>query len=160
MKHAIYLAILLATMTAVTACNLDNVFDSNHHNNGGDVAINDSENPACVQDFVNTHFNGIAIKRVKIDYNDYDYYDVRLANGYELEFSQDCEWLDVDCNRNAVPQSILDLLPADITQYINANYPNRDVRSIDKERYGYEIELKGGIELEFDSNGKFIRIDR
>lgn len=159
MKNAICLTGLFFALTAFTACNLGDLIDSGHHHDD-EVIVATSETPACIQDFVNTHFNGIAIARIKKDINDYDYYSARLANGFELEFSKDCEWLDVDCHRSAVPQTILDLLPAEIMQYINANYSNRTVRSIDKERYGYEIELNGDIDLEFDLDGKFLRVDR
>ena len=46
-----------------------------------------------------------------------------------------------------------------ITAYINANYPNTTVIEVDVEGQRIEVELSNNVELIFDSNGNFIRLD-
>lgn len=46
-----------------------------------------------------------------------------------------------------------------ITAYINANYPNTTVIEVDVEGQRIEVELSNNVELIFDSNGNFLRLD-
>ena len=38
------------------------------------------------------------------------------------------------------------------------NLSKKAIKKISKKRYGYEVELIGGTDLEFSQNGKFLRI--
>ena len=87
---------------------------------------------------------------------DNDSYDVVFTNGYKVEFDKKGNWQEVDCNVDAVPTAII---PAAIRTYIQQNYANSLIVQIDKDRHGYSIELNNGLDLDFDSDGKFRRID-
>ena len=39
------------------------------------------------------------------------------------------------------------------------NYPNQQIYKIDRKRWGYEIELSNEMELLFDKDGKFKKMD-
>jgi len=164
MKKVIYATLLVVAITMLplfTSCDKNGIFGDS--DNGEIIVTNPrtgSETPTCIQEFVNTHFNGIIITRIKTDLNDYDYYSVKLSNGFELEFTQACNWLDIEGHNNEVPTSILNLLPSGIMQYLSAEYPGRKVIGVSKEHYGYEIELNRDLDIKFDSNGVFLRRDR
>ena len=62
----------------------------------------------------------------------------------------------MDCNYSAVPAN---LVPANIATYVKSNFPGATIVKIDKERYGYDIELSNDLELKFNKNGKMLRVD-
>ncbi len=86
-------------------------------------------------------------------------WDVYLANGFELQFDKEGNWMKVDGNNQPIPASILALLPGGITTYCSTNYPNSPIVEVDKDSRRYHVELQNSIELEFDLNGNFIKID-
>lgn len=106
--------------------------------------------------FLKTHFQSQAIHELDIDPNDRDMYDVELADGTELEFDRNGELLKMESD-SGLP---LTALPLGMGAYINANYPDVNAVEFEKERNGFEIELSNGSELKFDTQGKFLRIDR
>jgi hypothetical protein len=53
----------------------------------------------------------------------------------------------------------LELLPAEIAKYTKANFADRPILKVEKTKRGYELELGGDIELEFDLAGKFLKMD-
>jgi hypothetical protein len=59
---------------------------------------------------------------------------------------------------NPLPQSVLNLLPVGISQYVGTSFPNTQIVSVNQEHYGYEIELDSRLELEFNSSGVLISI--
>ena len=68
----------------------------------------------------------------------------------------DGEWDKVDCYMLPVPAA---LVPETIKQYVKANFPDAVINKIDKERYGYEIELSNNLELKFNKQGMLMQID-
>ena len=83
-------------------------------------------------------------------------YEVRLNNGGELDFDKSGTWDKVDCNFSAVPAN---LVPANIANYVKTNFPGTAIIKIDKERYGYDIELSNDLELKFNKKGQLMNID-
>lgn len=145
MKKLLFTLSLLVATFAFVACDDD------------DTAINFNELPTVAQTFVQTHFPSQEISLVK---QEKDGYDVYLNNGFEIEFTLTGEWDDVDGRGKEIPTSIIALLPESIPAYVTENYPNQLIVEINKEHFGYEIDLNNNIELEFDTNGTFLRIDK
>lgn len=83
-------------------------------------------------------------------------YDVKLNDGTEIDFDKNGEWKSVDTERKPVP---VVFIPKTIADYIKANYSQSFVSKIDKDSRGYDVELSNHLELKFDSNGKFLRLD-
>ena len=83
-------------------------------------------------------------------------YMVVFTNGDGLEFNKDGSWKDYECNQCVVPNEII---PAPIQSYLAANFPDKAVKKIEKNRRSYEIKLAGGLELEFDLNGNLVELD-
>ena len=83
-------------------------------------------------------------------------YEAQLVDGTQVEFDKDGNWDKVDCNLNAVPTA---LIPASIAAYVHSNFPDCFIVKIDKERYGFEIELSNDLELKFNKQGQLLYID-
>lgn len=83
-------------------------------------------------------------------------YKVVLTGGAEIEFDGKGNFDEADGKKTALPVSIL---PASIASYIASNYKGQQVEKFEKERWGYKLEFINDLELEFDNNGKFLRID-
>ncbi len=113
--------------------------------------------PLSVKEFVQNYFPELTIIYAERD-NEMGgkKYEVRLSDGTKVEFDRKGKWDKVDCNMNAVPQV---LVPEAIAAYVQATFPNNVITKIDKERYGYEIELSNDMDLKFNKKGNLIGID-
>ena len=122
-----------------------------------DRIISVDQLPEPAKKFVEATFPGHAISYATIDVDfGSKSYEVRLDNGVEVDFDKDGTWDKVDCHFNAVPAH---LVPATIAEYVKTHFPGTQIVKIDKERRGYEVELSNDFDLQFNKNGKFLRID-
>ena len=84
-------------------------------------------------------------------------YEVILTDGTEVSFDAKGNWDSIETPlKKSVP---IKLIPEAIVNYVKDNYKKVDIVSIDKENYGYEVELSNGIEMRFDRSGNFKRYD-
>ena len=79
-----------------------------------------------------------------------------LNDGTEIDFDLNNQWDNVDCHTKAIPAA---LVPQAIANYVKTNYQALPITKIDKDAYGYEIELSNGMDLKFDTSGRFLGID-
>ena len=112
--------------------------------------------PAAAQTFIQKTFPGQTVSYAKIDFDGRKTYEVRLSNGTEVEFDKNGTWDKVDCNYSAVPA---ELVPANIANSVKSSFPDAVIVKIDKERYGYDIELSNDLELKFNKSGQMLSID-
>lgn len=118
------------------------------------VAVN--ELPKQITTFVEKHFAGVEISYAKLDKGlTSDDYEVVLANGVKIDFDSKGEWKEVDCERGEVPASIV---PQAIGEYVKQHYSSSLIEKISRGR-GYEVELNNDLELYFDKQQNFVRID-
>ena len=82
--------------------------------------------------------------------------DVILHDGTSLEFSHNGQWTKVDCGLNPLPVGVL---PANIAQYVSANFPANYATKIKYDDRRYEVDMNNNLELRFDKNGMFIGAD-
>ncbi len=111
--------------------------------------------PQTAQTFLKKYFPASKVVTIKID--DDRTYDVKLVGNTEIDFDRNGNWTEVDCNTKAVPSA---LVPVAIQNYVKSNYSGKSIVKIDRDRNGYDVKLKGGPSLEFNSKGKFIKVDR
>ena len=143
-KYSFFLAALLCMMVS-TVCHAD------------DYMVAPAQLPAPVKNFVTQHFKGKSIAYAELDREFAGgKYELHLNDGTELNFDRRGNWDKVDCHMMPVPAA---LVPAPIANYVKANYAGSKVSKIDKERYGYDIELTNGIELKFNKAGNLIGMD-
>ncbi|MGE6354420.1 PepSY-like domain-containing protein [Flavobacterium sp. NPDC079362] len=151
--------IILTLVTAVSLLFLATACDSGEDGNH-DSVISAADLPKSASAFVTTYFPGITyltVKKHNIPESDGSVYEVKLSNNFEIDFDANGNWIDIDGNNQAIPT---DLIPEKIQNYLTANYANQFVTSIDNEKTSIEVELSNNIELVFDLQGNFIRIDK
>lgn len=152
---------------------VDLVFDREQRFIGVDLDGNDDDDevripleqlPANARNFLTTSFNGataITIKREKDD-NEISF-EVYLDNGIKIQFNEAGDWVEIESKRNVIIPAAL--IPANIAQYIVQSFPAYVVKEIEKKRNGsFTIEIQhttsgNDLELEFDANGNFIRVE-
>ncbi|MDR1654090.1 MAG: PepSY-like domain-containing protein [Prevotellaceae bacterium] len=122
--------------------------------------ITESQLPATARTFIKTHFPTATITTAMKEKDDLrTYYKAWLDNGFELEFTKSGDWDDVEGYLQAVPESVLALIPAKIVQYCQISFPAATITEVNKENYGYEIGLSNDIDIEFNKNGDIREID-
>ena len=135
--------------------NVDLKFDTNFNivNNGGNGGGNNggsSSDYVEINTFVSNYFPQTEILNIKAED---DEYEVKLRDGTEISFNLSFEWTHIDCEDGTVYNAVpAELVPTEITSYVNTNFPNQQIEQIEKEHYGWEIELNNGQEIKFDTN--------
>ena len=136
---------LLAAVTFLAPAKADN-----------DRPISPDQLPAAAKTFIQQTFPDLTIAYAEIEQGFKTSYEARLSDGTKVEFDGNGNWDKVDCKYKAVPAA---LVPDVIAKYVSANYAGALVTKIDKELYGYEIELNNGLDLKFSTNGQLLEID-
>ena len=135
---------ILALIGLMTACS--------------DKPVTAEQLPEPIKAFIQQTFPGQTISFATKDFEGLGYqYDVILADGTRIDFDTDNVWDKIECTmENPVPTA---LIPAPIVTHIQSQYPTAMILKIDKERYGYEIELANGLELKFNQQGALMEVD-
>ena len=119
-------------------------------------AMAQNTNPAVTQ-FVEQYFPKATVQMVMPDEDDID---VVLNDYTKIEFRLNYEWKKVDCEHSTTYTSVpAELVPEQITTYVNANFPNTTIKKLEKKYAGWEIELTNGLEVKFNKNFKVTEID-
>lgn len=115
--------------------------------------------PEAAQTFLTSHYAGVKVQSAVRDKDDHRVeFDVRLANGHEVTFDAEGNWIDVDAPAGqTVPGG---LVPEAVLLYIVTNYPSEGINEISRSAAGYDVDLTNGVDLEFDFLGNFLRADR
>ena len=144
MKKFIY---LMALIFAISSCDEKNVKESSI--------------PSEATNFINTHFAGVKFSYAEREKDDgIITYDITLANGAELTFTESGDWISVDCKASLMPEGIIELIPAGISTYLSEKHIDSKIVSIEKAMGGYEIGINDyANELIFNGNGVFINYD-
>ena len=122
-----------------------------------DQVISEQQLPAAAKTFVKQYFKNrtVSLAKKDVDFGSTTY-DVVLNSGTKIEFNNKGEWKEVDCAPAAVPSA---LIPSAIASYVKANYANCKIVKIERDAAGYDIELSNDVDLQFDKQGNFVRID-
>ncbi|WP_164111549.1 MULTISPECIES: PepSY-like domain-containing protein [Sphingobacterium] len=129
-----------------------------------EVRIPIADLPQVARTFLMNHFGGTEAITVKKDTEDKKLsYTIYLTNGIKVEFDGKGDWTEIESKRQqAIPMS---LLPAKIATYVANGYAPYilvDVEIDDDGSYSLELynkDSKHDIELEFDGNGNFQKVD-
>lgn len=123
-----------------------------------DKMITREELPKEAQMFLTQHFEGIEVLYVKADRDMgvVTSYDVVLKGDVKIEFNRSGDWTSVDCEKGQVPNGVL---PRGVLDYVTKRFAGAYVVEIEKGLRGYEVKLSNDIDLEFDKNGEFMRVD-
>lgn len=146
------LSLMIGVGIATASCSSDD------NNNTTIVEANTLPNEG--QLFISTHFPDTTISVVE-KYNpakaDGTMYEVKLANGIEIDLDQAGNWIEVDApGQAALPTTFI---PTPIVTYIATNYGGLGIHSIEKNSAGFELELVNDLDLRFDPNGNFLGVN-
>ena len=114
--------------------------------------------PVNAQTFVNQYFSANDIVSVWQDTEKgkVEEYTVLFADGTEVEFHADGNWKEVKARNGQVSPKIV---PVKIAKYVHKKFPKAMIKEIKKGRTKYEIDLTNNVELLFNLNGNFLKID-
>lgn len=100
----------------------------------------------------------VSVVKIDKDFGRISEYEVVLTDGTEVTFDHNGNWKDVEVGaKSSVPKGFI---PAAIATYIAKIQPKQRVIGIEKSSRGYEVDLSNGVEMKFDTAGKFIRYDK
>lgn len=130
--------------------------DDDDSNYDDETVLTDGDIPAEITTFVNTHFPDNAIVQVirEVD-SGITSYEVTLSGNIELDFDTDFRVTEVDA-AGALPSS---LVPSAILDYTSDNYPDQVITGWELDLTEQTVELSNDVELVFDLDGNFLRID-
>lgn len=78
-----------------------------------------------------------------------------LSENINLEFNRKNEIIEID-GLTELPSSVI---PEKLRQYVINNYPSNLITDWELDDKNQQIELDNGLDLEFNMNGDFLRID-
>ena len=116
-----------------------------------------SELPVQAQIFIQKHFDQEDISHIERDREGiYFEYNVYLKNATEIDFDHQGNIQSIDCKHTTVPEGIV---PEVIMSFISLRYPNLFVVEYVMDYRHQIVELNNEIELIFDREGHFLRMD-
>lgn len=126
--------------------------------NAQDKLIDLGQLPKQAQNFIKTYTSKLSIAYVKLEDELFSKksYEVKMNDGSEFEFDKNGEWKEIDMKRKSIP---LSLIPKAIKEYVEKSFPKNNIVKLSRSSSKYEIELSNGLDLVFNSKGKFLRID-
>ena len=141
-RFIIAMALIFASVAAVSA---------------DERPIDIGQMPKIAINFIKSNFADVAIlyANVERDVLETDY-EVGLADGTRIDFDAKGEWKEISNKKVGVPSAIL---PAKITEYIKANYPDANYINIERSSRKYEVKLTNGLEILFTPDGRLIGFD-
>lgn len=144
MKNKLFLSAVALGAVFMTSCEKESL-------------IEQSDVPQEIKNYVTTHFPQNNILQTLKDNDGLNLtYDLLLDSSISLEFNRAKEIISIDGN-SKLPDSVI---PAKIREYVNTNFPAYFITDWEKEsRKVQQIELSNGLDLEFDNDGKYLRID-
>ena len=134
--------------------------DDDEEDDDDEITISYGELPQTARTMIETHFSGaqaVYVNRSLETDDDGTIFEVKLDNGFELDFDVDGNWTDIEGNDQQVPDALI-LSP--ILTYTQANYPAPlFIEGIETEDFGFQVEISNDVDLQFDAEGNFLGID-
>lgn len=114
--------------------------------------------PIAARTALKNNFKGkISVIKIDKDFGRISDYEVILTDGSEVKFDNKGNWKEIESSpKGSVPAK---LVPKPISDYVKAHQRKARIIGIEKERNGFEVELSNGIDLKFDSRGRFLKYD-
>ncbi len=149
-KKMVLFVVLMILPLAVVSCDRE-------------VVLPDSDVPVEIKNYVAEHFSGDPILQSIKDYDGIELtYDVTLKSMTKLEFNRKKEVVKIEAPvGGSLPNSVIN---QSILDYVLKNYPTSRITEWAWNKEGtrkyQDVELDDGrIDLIFDANGIFYRID-
>lgn len=113
--------------------------------------------PVQAQAFVQKYFNQADVAYIEREHDNLQLeYNVHMKDATEIDFDREGHLKSVDCQRKALPDGIV---PTLIMQYVGLHHPKQIVTEYVIDYRTQKVELNNEIELIFDMEGHFLRMD-
>lgn len=114
--------------------------------------------PENARNFIEKFFPEAEISYIKIDKDILEptKYEVLLTDRKEIQFDKNGNWTEIDCQKEAVPASVI---PENVATYVKQHFPNEIITQIERKGRYTEIELGNDLSLKFNKNGKLVQLD-
>lgn len=145
MKKSLFLGLAVLVMLGAVSCSSKTVSDDAN------------QLPATVKKEVKANFK-TDVSKVVIEKNSVgaDEYDVYLSDGAVVKYEGN-EWEEV---KAAMGQSVPEgYVIKPISEYVTKNQTGAKIVKIERDKKGYEVKLSNGVEIKFDTNGNFVKLD-
>lgn len=115
--------------------------------------------PKEAKSFITGNFSNLKIDKVTSENKVFEssFYVVQFTNGHEVVFDLKGNWLVVDCDEDAVPNSVI-IQP--ILDYITKNFEGDIITQIEQSKGEYNVELQSDVSLLFDKKGNFLKLGK
>lgn len=121
-----------------------------------DEIIREVDLPQEISKYIEQHFPELKIIQIKRDKNITGFeHEVKLEKGIELDFNEKNKIVEIESTFQ-LPSSVI---PNPILEYVKTNYPEKVITDWKFDDNKQEVKLNNEIELEFNSKGKFLRVD-
>ncbi|MGQ1908238.1 PepSY-like domain-containing protein [Marinifilum sp. RC60d5] len=142
-------AVLFIFVTSLSSCSDDD-------DNSTEVLLSDTEIPTEIGTYIETHFtsNTIIQAEKETEANTITY-EIFLSDDVNLEFDSELNVTEIESTLE-LPDSVI---PELVLDYVATNYPDNFIIEWELETDYQQIKLDNNVELEFDMDGAFIRID-
>lgn len=150
---------IFLVLGGLLALNFSAISCGDDRDDNDEIVISEAQLPDAAKKFLNTYFPDASVSRVekeRVVDTDGTLYEVRLSNGFQVDFDTNGNWTGIDGNGKDISAVVLGLRPSNILQYFTTNYNNSRITEIERKSYGYKIEINNNIELRFDINGNRI----
>lgn len=112
--------------------------------------------PTEIKEFTQTHFPNNSILQLIKDKDIFSKtYDLLMDKGISLEFNRNYKIIGIDSD-SKLPDSVI---PEKLRSYVNTNYSGSYITDWNIDGNIQQIQLNNGLELDFNLNGDFVRID-
>ena len=138
---------VLALAALVVSCSDDD--------NNNETLLSESEIPTEITAYQSLHFPDNPILEAVQHNENTQSYEIRLEGNFELDFDEAFNIIDID-GTTQLPDSVI---PEDLLAYASENYAGNVITDWEIELNHQQIGLDNGVELEFEMDGTFIRID-
>lgn len=147
-KIVLKLSMLLAVAFTLVSCEKEEL-------------IKEENLPSIANTFLNDHFKEIRVVSVVKEKEGISgvEYNVVLENGIDITFDDKGQWKDVEARIDTNPLTTTSFILTPIVNYVGTEYPSAAINSIEKEKNGFDVELTNGIDLKFNAEGVFQRVD-
>ncbi len=147
-KIVLKLSMLLAVAFTLVSCEKEEL-------------IKEENLPSIANTFLNEHFKEIRVVSVVKEKEGISglEYNVVLENGIDITFDDKGQWKDVEARIDTNPLTTTSFILTPIVNYVGTEYPSATINGIEKEKNGFDVELTNGIDLKFNAEGVFQRVD-
>lgn len=120
------------------------------------------ELPEKAQEFLNTYFEGVKVKKVikTIDaYTFVEEFDVYLSNKTQIEFDMVGAWNEITLKNKKVEMPRF-IYPNRVVDTIDNQYADKKIVKVSNDGMEYDIKFKDGSEVTINALGKILEFEK